>query len=146
MTALEPPVRSATFAELDATTLYTLLRLRTDVFVVEQACPYPELDGRDTEAEAGHRWIEDEGGEPVAYLRTLAEPDGSIRIGRVVTRADARRAGHARRLVESVLADLDGPFLADVQSQLVGWYEALGFAVTGPEYLEDDIPHVPMRA
>lgn len=137
-------LRTASFAELDAATLYALLRLRTDVFVVEQACPYPELDGRDAEAGARHWWV-DEDGEPVAYLRTLAEPDGATRIGRVVTRANARSRGLARRLVEAVLADGPGPWVADAQSHLVGWYEALGFEVSGPEYVEDDILHTPLR-
>ena len=136
--------RRSAFADLDPHTLYALLKLRSDVFVVEQACPYPELDGRDAEAGTEHRWLEDDAGEPVAYVRTLAEPDGTTRLGRVVTRADARRVGLAKRLVEGVLAD-HGDVRADAQSHLAGWYEALGFEITGPEYLEDDIPHVPMR-
>jgi len=131
-------------SDLDVPTLYALLRLRTDVFVVEQACPYPELDGRDLEPGTEHRWYGDDAG-PTAYLRLLAEPGGATRIGRVVTRPDARGAGLAKALVESVLADHDGPVLADAQAHLAGWYEALGFEITGPEYLEDDIPHVPMR-
>jgi ElaA protein len=120
------------------------LKLRSDVFVVEQACPYPELDGRDAEAGTEHRWLEDDAGELVAYVRTLAEPDGTTRLGRVVTRPDARRGGLAKRLVEGVLADHDD-VRADAQAHLAGWYEALGFEPTGPEYLEDGIPHVPMR-
>ena len=131
-------------SDLDVPTLYALLRLRTDVFVVEQACPYPELDGRDLEPNTEHRWYADDGG-PTAYVRLLAEADGATRLGRVVTRPDARGAGLARALVEGVLADHTGPVLADAQAHLVGWYEALGFEVTGPEYLEDDIPHVPLR-
>lgn len=138
-------LRTARFADLDATTLYAVLKLRTDVFVVEQDCPYPELDGRDAEPEAEHRWFEDEAGSPVAYLRTLVEADGATRIGRVVTRPDARGTGLARQLVEGVLADHPGSVVADAQAHLVGWYEALGFVITGPEYLEDDIAHVPMR-
>src|SRR5690606_7197202 len=73
----------AAFADLDAATLYALLRLRVDVFVVEQRCPYPELDGRDTEPATRHLWLE-LSRTPVAYLRILAEPDGAARIGRVV--------------------------------------------------------------
>ena len=138
-------LRTARFADLDTATLYALLKLRTDVFVVEQACPYPELDGRDTEPGAGHRWFEDDAGAPTAYLRTLTEADGATRIGRVVTRPDARGTGLARQLVEGVLAERTGPVVADVQAHLTGWYEALGFVSTGPEYLEDDIAHVPMR-
>jgi len=131
-------------SDLDVPTLYGLLKLRTDVFVVEQACPYPELDGRDLEPATEHRWFADDDG-PTAYARLLAEPGGETRLGRVVTRPGARGAGLAKALVEGVLADHDGPVLADVQAHLAGWYEALGFQVTGAEYLEDDIPHVPMR-
>ena len=131
-------------ADLDVPTLYALLKLRTDVFVVEQACPYPELDDRDLEAGTEHRWFADDDGPP-AYVRLLAEPDGATRLGRVVTRPDARGAGLARVLVERVLADHDGPALAEAQAHLTGWYVALGFRVIGPEYLEDDIAHVPMQ-
>jgi ElaA protein len=139
-------LRIARFADLDTATLYALLKLRIDVFVVEQACPYPELDGRDAEPDTEHRWFEDDAGTPVAYLRTLTEADGATRIGRVVTRPDARRTGLARQLVDGVLADHPGgPVVADAQAHLAGWYEALGFVVTGSEYLEDDIAHVPMR-
>ncbi|HEY5887032.1 MAG TPA: GNAT family N-acetyltransferase [Acidimicrobiales bacterium] len=138
-------LRTARFADLDTVTLYALLKLRSDVFVVEQACPYPELDGRDDEPGTGHRWFEDDAGAPTAYLRTLAEADGATRIGRVVTRPDARGTGLARQLVEGVIADHAGPLVADAQAHLAGWYEALGFAITGPEYIEDDIAHVPMR-
>lgn len=137
-------LRTARFADLDVATLYALLKLRTDVFVVEQACPYPELDGRDTEAGTEHRWVQDEQG-PAAYVRVLVEPDGSTRLGRVVTRPDARGAGLARRLVEGVLAGAGGPVVADAQAQLVAWYQDLGFEVAGPEFVEDGIPHVPLR-
>lgn len=130
-------------SDLDVPTLYALLKLRTDVFVVEQACPYPELDGRDLDAGTEHRWFTDDDG-PTAYVRLLTEPDGTTRLGRVVTRPDARGGGLANALVTGVLADHPGPVLADAQAHLVGWYEALGFEVTGPEYIEDDIAHVPM--
>ena len=136
--------RRSAFADLDPHTLYALLKLRSDVFVVEQACPYPELDGRDDEPGTEHHWIEAEDGRPLAYLRVLDEGDGTVRVGRVVTAPDARGGGLARELVEGVLAD-HGDVRADAQSHLAGWYEALGFEITGPEYLEDDIPHVPMR-
>jgi len=60
-------MRSAGFAELSTYELYGLCRLRVDVFVVEQQCPYPELDGRDLEPDAVHLWFEADG-EPVATL------------------------------------------------------------------------------
>jgi ElaA protein len=134
------------FAELDTTTLYALLKLRSDIFVVEQACAYPELDGRDTEPTTRHLWFADEPTDPKAYLRILAEPDGSARIGRVCTAASARGRGLARRLMEAALARTgDRPCVLDAQSYLVDFYRSFGFTVAGEEYVEDGIPHVPMR-
>jgi len=136
--------RRAAFTELDPRTLYALLKLRSDVFVVEQACAYPELDGRDTEPTAEHRWFEADDGRPLAYLRLLDEDGGAVRVGRVVTAPDARGRGLARELVAGVLAD-HADVRADAQSHLRDWYEALGFEVVGDEYVEDGIPHLPMR-
>jgi ElaA protein len=139
-------IHVAAFDELDAATLYALLRLRVDVFVVEQRCAYPELDGRDIEPETRHVWLE-EAGVPSAYLRMLAEPDGGARIGRVCVAGSARGRGLARRLMEEALAVVgDRPCILHAQSYLVGFYRGLGFVATGPEYLDEDgIPHVPMR-
>jgi ElaA protein len=132
------------FAELDSGTLYSLLRLRVDVFVVEQHCPYPELDGRDTESGTEHGWVEDACG-PVAYLRILREPEG-IRIGRVCTRADARGAGAAALLLGQALErHQEEAAVLDAQAYLVGFYSRFGFAASGPEFLEDGIAHIPMR-
>jgi ElaA protein len=140
-------LHAATFGELDAATLYELLRLRVDVFVVEQQCAYPELDGRDTEPDATHLWLTaDEDRAPLAYLRILTEPDGRTRIGRVAVAPAARGAGIARQLMEAALARVGRRLcILDAQSNLVGFYRSLGFTVSGPEYLEDGIPHVPMR-
>ncbi len=136
------------FSELDATTLYALLRLRMDVFVVEQECPYPELDGRDTEPGTRHLWLgpADDPADPRSYLRLLAEPDGTTRIGRVCTAAAARGEGLSRRLMHAALAHIgDRPCVLDAQSHLVDFYRSFGFTSTGPEYLDEGIPHVPMR-
>lgn len=144
----EPGVRVASFAELDIRTLHDLLKLRCDVFVVEQRCPYPDIDGRDTEPNTRHLWVNAEGsGGPVAYLRILRDPDGAARIGRVCTAAEARGSGLAGRLMVAAL-ELVGPAgecVLDAQSYLVGFYTGLGFVVSGPEYVEDGIPHTPMR-
>jgi ElaA protein len=138
-------VRVARFADLDTATLYALLRLRVDVFVVEQRCPYPELDGRDTEPDTRHVWIEGDG-RPIAYLRMLADPGGAVRIGRVVVAAPARGAGLATTLLTAALRLADTrPCVLDAQAHLAGYYAGLGFTATGPEYVEDGIPHVPMR-
>jgi ElaA protein len=139
-------LHTATFADLDANTLYALLRLRVDVFVVEQHCAYPEIDGRDTEPGALHVWLADEPTQPVGYLRVLSDPDGVARIGRVAVARPARGAGLARRLMLTALDHVgDRPCVLDAQAGLVDFYADFGFVVTGPEYLEDGIPHVPMR-
>ncbi len=142
-------IHEATFDQLDAATLYSLLKLRTDVFVVEQACAYAELDGRDTEPGTRHVWIPSGGGDAaiVAYLRVLVDCESplALRIGRVVTHADHRGEGLAAQLVQRVVGYEFDQLVLDAQSPLVAWYEALGFAVDGPEFLDDGIPHVPMR-
>lgn len=136
----------ATIADLDAPTLYALLRLRTDVFVVEQHCPYPELDGRDVEPTARHVWFATDAGEIQAYLRILTEPDGTARIGRVCTAAEARGGGLSGRLMTAALAVVgDAACVLDAQSHLVDFYGRFGFVPSGPEFVEDGIPHVPMR-
>src|SRR3954454_24787330 len=95
-------VHRAWAADLRPGTLYELLRLRVDVFVVEQACPYAELDGRDTEPGTRHVWLSGDSGAPEAYLRILEDPDGAC-IGRVVTAPHARGGGLAGRLMETAL-------------------------------------------
>ncbi|MCI4064971.1 GNAT family N-acetyltransferase [Micromonospora sp. R77] len=138
-------VHVARFAELDVRTFHDLLRLRIDVFVVEQACAYPELDGRDVEAGTRHLWLTRDG-DVVAYLRILADPDGVARIGRVVVAAAARGAGLAGRLMTEALALVgDGTCVLEAQTHLVGFYAGHGFAVSGADYVEDGIPHTPMR-
>lgn len=138
------PPRDEPFAALDTVTLYAIARLRADVFVVEQACAYPDLDGRDIEPATRHVWW-DEGDGPLAYLRVLTEPDGRVRVGRVVTAASARRRGLADLLLRHVLATTGArPMVLDAQAHLVSWYRRHGFEPTGPHHLADGIPHVPM--
>jgi ElaA protein len=137
-------VRVASFRDLDVTTLYAILKLRVDVFVVEQKCPYPELDGRDDEPGTRHVWLT-RGDAILAYLRIL--DDGSTeRIGRVVTATDARQGGHASRLMAHALTVIGNrPSTLEAQSHLTDFYSRFGYTVAGPGYLEDGIPHVPMR-
>jgi len=138
-------VRSASFAELSAETAYRIWQLRTAVFVVEQACAYQELDGRDLEPGTRHLWVPD-GENVVAYLRVLVESDTVARVGRVCVAAPGRSRGLARRLVLAAHAQLGQRVVVlDAQSYLAVWYEGLGYEVAGPEFVEDGIPHVPMR-
>jgi ElaA protein len=137
-------LRSGTFSDLDARTAYLLWQLRGCVFVVEQDCAYLDLDGRDLEPGTRHLWVED-GDRPVAYLRMLEEPDGSRRIGRVLTARSHRGRGLAERLVREAITGLDGRACRlDAQAHLEGWYARIGFARCGADFVEDGIPHVPM--
>ena len=140
-------LRDETYVALDTRTLYALLKLRADVFVVEQACAYPDLDDLDHEPGTRHVWW-DEGSGPLAYLRVLAQEDGSRRIGRVVTATTARRRGLAERLIRHVIDDdtaIGVPVVLDAQAHLEEWYRRLGFETTGPVFIEDGIAHVPMQ-
>ena len=139
-----PVLRRARFADLTPFEVYRLCRLRVDVFVVEQECPYPELDGRDLEPTTEHLWFEADG-EVLATIRVL--DDGDTRaIGRVATAIPARGQGLAARLIETALADYgDGPLTLGAQAYLEHWYERFGFRRSGPGYVEDGIPHLPMR-
>ncbi|WP_053202771.1 GNAT family N-acetyltransferase [Jiangella muralis] len=137
-------LHSATIDRLDATTLYRLLRLRSGVFVVEQGDPYLDLDGRDLEPSAVHLWLA-RGDEPVGYLRILDDPDGAARIGRVVVAPSARGAGLAGRLLDAALERIGARrCVLAAQIQLGGFYARYGFTVTGPEFLDGSIPHLPM--
>ena len=149
----EVVIRSGRGNELDAATLYGLLRLRAEVFVVEQASPYLDPDGRDLEPTTIHLWGEsdpgDGSGDVVACIRVVVDPDGARRIGRVVAAKAWRGTGLAAELIRRALDDLDalgdGPTVLDAQAYLEGWYGKLGFARTGPLFDEDGIAHVPMR-
>ena len=134
--------------DLDAATLYELLKLRVEVFVVEQACPYPELDGRDLLAETRHYWLEKADGDVISTLRLMEEHSGgakAFRIGRVCTKRTARGQGHTTRLLQAALAEVgDFECRIDAQTYLAEMYGRHGFVRDGDEFLEDGIPHVPM--
>lgn len=140
-------VNDRTAAQIDVPTLYALLRLRVDVFVVEQACPYPELDGRDLEPSTRHVWLAPPGDPAavVAYLRILVDSDEVRRVGRVVTAPSHRGRGLSRALLRHVVQHQRGVVVLDAQAHLQAFYEGLGFGVAGAGFVEDGIPHVPMR-
>lgn len=140
----EPPIKTSRFADLGVDRLYALLRLRVDVFVVEQTCPYPELDGRDTEPSTEHLWVEVDGGV-VSTVRILRGAEVA-HIGRVATAQGHRGRGYAAALVRTAIERVGGhPIEIGAQAHLQGWYEHFGFVRNGPDYLEDGIPHVRMR-
>jgi len=139
-------VHSAPGDQLTAEQLYALLRLRVDVFVVEQKAAYPELDGQDLLPSTWHFWLEGDDGELAACLRLL-DDGGPLRIGRVCTSKAVRGSGHAARLMDAAIAHI-GPAesVLDSQTYATGFYARYGYVPEGEEYVDDDgIPHVLMR-
>lgn len=143
----EPGIEHARFDDLHPRDLYDILRLRSEVFVVEQDCVFLDLDGRDHEPDAMHLWIRDDHGI-VAAVRLLDPGTDRASIGRVVTRADARSAGVASLLMHEAIDVLErggaGAIHLGAQAHLAEWYGRFGFEISGPGYDEDGIPHVPM--
>ncbi|MFX4270678.1 GNAT family N-acetyltransferase [Propionibacteriaceae bacterium Y1685] len=133
---------------LPAPILYAVLRLRVDVFVVEQECAYPELDGRDLEPGCRWWWAE-EGGRILATLRLLDEDEETGRIGRVATAVDGRGRGLAGALMDRAVAECGARghrrIVLDAQTVMADWYARRGFVVTGEEFFDDGIGHVPME-
>jgi ElaA protein len=146
------PVEIARFVDLSAATLYEILELRARVFVVEQECAYLDVDGRDVEPDTLHLFARADAPRDAshrairAYARVLREHDGARKIGRVVAAPEARGSGVAADVMRAALAQCgDDEVVLDAQAPLAGWYGAFGFAIDGEEFLEDGIPHLPMR-
>ncbi|WP_436792572.1 GNAT family N-acetyltransferase [Actinospongicola halichondriae] len=143
----DPVIHRSRFDDLRPRDLYDILRLRSEIFVVEQDCVFLDLDGRDHEPDALHLWIRDDLGV-VAAVRILDPGTDRSSIGRVVTRADARSSGAASTLMRAAVDDLErggAPTIhLGAQAHLADWYGRFGFEISGPGYDEDGIPHVPM--
>lgn len=136
------------FDQLSTRDLYALLALRTDVFVVEQECPYPELDGRDLFC---HHLLVEEEGQLVAYLRILPKGQSfaDVSIGRVVIKQSHRGKGLAKPLMEKALDYIlqewqEERVMISAQAHLEQFYSQLGFEPVSEVYLEDGIPHLDM--
>jgi len=148
------------FSEMTTQEFHTLAKLRVDVFVVEQACIYPEFDGYDSIASTMHVQALNSEGELVAYARLLCKDDNqegddfnfagkAVRIGRVVVASQNRGTGVARELMERIIEMLQKQNVSvmelSAQTYVVPFYESLGFAVQSDEYLEDGIAHKDMQ-
>lgn len=127
------------FDELTREELYDLLKARVDVFVVEQNCPYPELDGLDQNSV--HLFCRQDG-RRLAYLRYYRESEDVMRIGRVLTMR--RGQGLGRALLKEALKEIERDkscacIELDAQTYAVGFYQKEGFEVISGEFLEDGI-------
>lgn len=136
------------YRDLDLDDLYAILRLRAEVFVVEQACLFVDLDGLDDKAWHLLGWI---GDRLAAYARVFAPGAKApeLVVGRVVTAAFARGRGLGRPLMNEAMqrgfaAFGLGPCRVEAQAHLAGFYGSLGFVGVGEGYDEDGIPHVSM--
>lgn len=138
-----------TFDQLTTTEMYNLLSLRTAVFVVEQNCPYQELDGKDQVAQ--HLWLENEAGEVVALCRLL--PQGlsfaEASIGRVLVNPAYRGENWGRALVKVALEVLqqagEDAVTIEAQYYLRDFYRGFGFVENSEPFDEDGIKHVNMK-
>lgn len=136
------------FSQLSTTQLYQVLRLRSEIFVVEQQCPYQDLDNKDLSAYHLLGYQED---NLVAYLRWLPKgvsyPEHAS-IGRVTCAPAFRRQGIGRQLMQQALLfhQQNGvdPLKISAQAHLERFYQSLGFSTVSERYLEDNIPHLAM--
>ena len=135
------------FHNLDKLELYKIMQLRIEVFVVEQDCPYQDLDGLD---ELGtHLWLEEDN-EIMSYLR-INPPEtrfDEVSFGRIVTKKSVRKKGLSEAIILKSLEIVEqenlGPVRISAQSYLENYYSKFGFVKCSDEYLEDNIPHVEM--
>ena len=136
------------FAELTPKELYSVLQLRNEVFIVEQNCPYQDLDNKDLKS-----WhlmgMQDD--KLVAYSRLLAPgiSYSESSIGRIVSSPSARKTGVGKKLVKESIEQIKNLFKTDTirigaQLYLKSFYESFGFVQDGEIYLEDNIPHIIM--
>ena len=140
------------FSELSTHQLYDIMKLRVDVFVVEQNCPYGELDNKDTLEGAYHLLGKnEETNELVAYSRLL--PTGvsydEVSIVRVTTRLTARKNGLGHELIKQAISACQSRWPKQsikigAQEHLSGFYQKHGFKTVSESYLEDGIPHIHM--
>ncbi len=136
------------FDEFTVTELYAVLKARIDVFVVEQNCPYPDLDGYDQKAL--HLWAEEDG-EVLAGCRIFNKgiKYNEASIGRVLTTEKARGKSLGKQLIRYAVETVENRFHTSeirisAQDYLLKFYGDFGFEDTGKKYLEDDIPHTEM--
>ncbi|HMF69353.1 MAG TPA: GNAT family N-acetyltransferase [Phyllobacterium sp.] len=135
--------------ELSPRDLYDMLKLRVDVFVVEQKCPYPELDGKDLDA-LHLRLLSGKQLVGSTRIRKPAKTDPAARIGRVVVAPEYRGKKLGDRLMVEAIAQCErlypeSPIKLSAQSHLKRFYESFGFVPVSEEYIEDEIPHVDMQ-
>lgn len=138
-----------TFQELSTEELYSILQLRSEIFVVEQDCVYQDIDDKDQKA---YHVIGTKQGKIIAYARIFNGGDyfELPSIGRILVKEDQRKFKYGYDLVASSIKYIEENFsetsiLISAQTYLTKFYNSLGFIQLGEEYLEDGIPHIKMK-
>jgi len=146
---MKPQFEIKRFKELSAEELYFVLRLRSEVFVVEQNCVYQDIDGKDTKALHVLGIYDD---KIIAYSRLFAPGDyfDAASIGRVVISDTYRDRKWGHDLIQESIQAISSAFgygriTISAQLYLKKFYEVHGFVQDGDEYLEDGIPHIKMN-
>jgi len=139
------------FEDLGLCELYDIMALRSEVFVVEQNCPYLDPDGKDKYCD--HLMIYDVNEEKLVTYARIVPPGKSYRgyasIGRVVNSMKYRNTGLGKLLMANAIRLTkeyypDKKIKISAQTYLSDFYQSFGFKKTGKEYLEDNIPHIAM--
>jgi ElaA protein len=137
-------MKSKFFSELSTNELYEILKIRAEIFVVEQNCVYQDMDDKDYDSL--HIFFED-GGRVVAYLRAFAKDEDTVQMGRVLTLEHGKGLG-GKLLKEGIeqIRKKQNPkkIYIEAQCYAIGFYEREGFVVCSDEFLEDGLPHVQM--
>lgn len=138
-----------TFAELTATEVFEIFRLRQEIFIVEQECAYPDMD--DTDFICHHVMGKNSNDQVVAYSRLVptSESQSHVSIGRIVVHESLRGQGVGKDLVRNSIVQIkilypDHQIKISAQKHLIPFYQDVGFEPYGQVYLEDGIPHIGM--
>lgn len=133
------------FTQLSTQQLYQIYKLRVDVFVVEQQCPYHEID--DIDLESYHIYLQDDNSKILSYCR-LYQQNNTYHIGRVIS--STRRKGYGTQIMKTALEFAGQTLHADsiiieAQTYAIEFYKKLGFVETSEPFEEDGIPHIQMK-
>lgn len=136
-----------TYDNLSIDELYQILRIRQEVFIIEQDCNYLDADNLDKDSQHVLCYNHD---ELIAYMRIYTKPHNltQISFGRILVKKEFRGIGLGKELVQrgvNLYSELENIVISmSAQVYLIKFYEELGFEIVGEQYLEDQIPHVKM--
>lgn len=141
-------ITTYTYQQLSKEKLYQIIRLRLEVFVLEQNCIYQDLDNKDQKA---IHLVGEEEGKVIAYTRLFKKGDyfENASIGRVIVKKESRKKDYGKIIMQKSIEELKNEYNEEnieisAQKYLIKFYDDLGFKKIGEEYLEDNIPHIKM--